>query len=321
MSTISFWPKTADRAGFATLGAAGRASPHRDRQVDLRRLRAILSLDPGLGATGGARPLSTRFRAWVARSRSQHPSRAPVFRLWVADWKCELVRSTRPVVGGQMLPFSKKTAHLFLPVLILSSLMALAPKQRNRGRSSTFMGPFDRKRLRDWDRGRGGPAGTRLSGSAMRTPPPNTPTNSLSSMTRCKPNVAVQQATKMAAKKTSWPPRTGYCPSTSHHGGTTPLARVRPAGSSGRCAARRTYRNKYAEVHHVNDTMINQNETNAELLTKLGYKTFAIIHDTTTTAKGAEQYFSKRWRRRAESSARLACRADQQDFTAELHAV
>jgi ABC transporter len=34
------------------------------------------------------------------------------------------------------------------------------------------------------------------------------------------------------------------------------------------------------------------NEHNAELLTKLGYKTFAIIHDTTDYGKGHKQYFS-----------------------------
>ena len=80
-----------------------------------------------------------------------------------------------------------------------------------------------------------------------------------------------------------------------------------------------TYRNKYAEVHRVNGTMINQNDANAELISKLGYKTVAVIHDTTDYGKGHNEYFSK-------SLAKLGGKivgtfgvtADQQDFTAEL---
>ena len=37
-----------------------------------------------------------------------------------------------------------------------------------------------------------------------------------------------------------------------------------------------TYRNKYPEIHRVNGTMINQNDANAELISKLGYKTVAV---------------------------------------------
>jgi len=108
----------------------------------------------------------------------------------------------------------------------------------------------------------------------------------------CKPNVAVQVATRMAADKEIIAAATHYCSSTAiatvdvyHKFGL-------PVVVWGAVLPDITYRNKYAEVHRVNGTMINQNDANAELVTKLGYKTFAVIHDTTDYGKGHNQYFS-----------------------------
>src|ERR1700716_3027659 len=109
----------------------------------------------------------------------------------------------------------------------------------------------------------------------------------------CKPNVAVQQATKMAADKDIIAAATHYCSSTAiatvdvyHKFGL-------PVVVWGAVLPDITYRNKYAEVHRVNGTMINQNDANAELVAKLGYKTVAVIHDTTDYGKGHNEYFSK----------------------------
>ena len=81
-----------------------------------------------------------------------------------------------------------------------------------------------------------------------------------------------------------------------------------------------TYRNKYEEVHRVNGTMINQNDANAELISKLGYKTVAVIHDTTDYGKGHNEYFSKALAKigKAKIVGTFGVTADQQDFTAEL---
>jgi branched-chain amino acid transport system substrate-binding protein len=80
-----------------------------------------------------------------------------------------------------------------------------------------------------------------------------------------------------------------------------------------------TYRNQYTEVHRVNGTMINQNEVNAEMVTRLGYKTFAVIHDTTDYGKGHNQYFSAALAKLGgKIVATFPVTADQQDFTAEL---
>jgi branched-chain amino acid transport system substrate-binding protein len=135
----------------------------------------------------------------------------------------------------------------------------------------------------------------------------------------CKPNVAVQVATKMAAEKDIIAAATHYCSSTAiatvdvyHKFGL-------PVVVWGAVLPDITYRNKYAEVHRVNGTMINQNEANAELLTKLGYKTFAVIHDTTDYGKGHNEYFSAALAKLGgKIVGTFGVGADQQDFTAEL---
>ncbi|MGC2324970.1 MAG: branched-chain amino acid ABC transporter substrate-binding protein [Terriglobales bacterium] len=135
----------------------------------------------------------------------------------------------------------------------------------------------------------------------------------------CKPNVAVQAATKMAAERDIIAAATHYCSSTAiatvdvyHRFGL-------PVVVWGAVLPDITYRNKYPEVHRVNGTMINQNDTNAELLTKLGYKTFAVIHDTTDYGKGHKEYFSSALAKRGgKIVGTFGVGADQQDFTAEL---
>src|SRR5271169_6000930 len=136
----------------------------------------------------------------------------------------------------------------------------------------------------------------------------------------CKPNVAVQVATKMAAEKDIVAAATHYCSSTAiatvdvyHKFGL-------PVVVWGAVLPDITYRNKYAEVHRVNGTMINQNEANAALISTLGYKTVAVIHDTTDYGKGHNQYFSEALARlgKAKIVGTFGVTADQQDFTAEL---
>ncbi len=129
----------------------------------------------------------------------------------------------------------------------------------------------------------------------------------------CKPNVAVQQATKMAADKDVVAAATHYCSSTAIDKFGLPVV------VWGAVLPDITYRNKYPEIHRVNGTMINQNQTNAELLTSLGYKTFAVIHDTTDYGKGHNQYFSEALGKDGgKILGTFGVTADQQDFTAEL---
>jgi branched-chain amino acid transport system substrate-binding protein len=135
----------------------------------------------------------------------------------------------------------------------------------------------------------------------------------------CKPNVAVQQATKMAADKDIIAAATHYCSSTAIATVDTYHKFGLPVVVWGAVLPDITYRNKYAEIHRVNGTMINQNQTNAELLTSLGYKTFAVIHDTTDYGKGHNQYFSEALGKDGgKILGTFGVTADQQDFTAEL---
>ena len=135
----------------------------------------------------------------------------------------------------------------------------------------------------------------------------------------CKPNVAVQVATKMAADKEIIGAATHYCSSTAiatvdvyHKFGL-------PVIVWGAVLPDITYRNKYAEVHRVNGTMINQNDANAELIYKLGYRNVAVIHDTTDYGKGHNEYFTKSFTKLGgKILGAFGVTADQQDFTAEL---
>jgi branched-chain amino acid transport system substrate-binding protein len=136
----------------------------------------------------------------------------------------------------------------------------------------------------------------------------------------CKPNVAVQVATKMAADNEIIAGATHYC-------STAAIAAVDvyhkfgfPVIVWGAVLPDITYRNKYEEVHRVNGTMINQNDVNADLISKLDYKTVAIIHDTTDYGKGHNEYFSKALERigKVKIVGTFGVTADQQDFTAEL---
>jgi branched-chain amino acid transport system substrate-binding protein len=136
----------------------------------------------------------------------------------------------------------------------------------------------------------------------------------------CKPNVAVQVATKMAADKEIIAGATHYCSAAA-------IATVDvyhkfgfPVIVWGAVLPDITYRNKYPEIHRINGTMINQNDANAELISNLGYKTIAVIHDTTDYGKGHNEYFSKAIARigKAKIVGTFGVTADQQDFATEL---
>jgi branched-chain amino acid transport system substrate-binding protein len=135
----------------------------------------------------------------------------------------------------------------------------------------------------------------------------------------CKPNIGVQQATKLAADREIIAAATHYCSAVAiatvdvyHKFGL-------PVIVWGAVLPDITYRNKYAEVHRVNGTMINQNQRNAELITKAGYKTVAVIHDTTDYGKGHNKYFSEALAKRGgRIVGTFGVTSDQQDFSAEL---
>jgi branched-chain amino acid transport system substrate-binding protein len=135
----------------------------------------------------------------------------------------------------------------------------------------------------------------------------------------CKPNVAVQVATKAGADR-------GIVASVSHYCSVAAIAAVEtyhrlglPMIVWGAVLPDITYRNKFATTHRVNGTMINQNEIAAKFMTGLGFKRWVVIHDTTDYGKGHNEYFSKYVKPGGgEIVGTFGVTADQQDFTAEL---
>jgi branched-chain amino acid transport system substrate-binding protein len=135
----------------------------------------------------------------------------------------------------------------------------------------------------------------------------------------CKPNVGVQVATKMAADRSIVAAATHYCSAVAIGTVETYHKLGLPVIVWGAVLPDITYRNKFAEVHRVNGTMINQNETAAKLMAGLGFKKWAVIHDTTDYGKGHNKYFSEALKPLGgEILGTYGVTADQQDFTAEL---
>jgi branched-chain amino acid transport system substrate-binding protein len=135
----------------------------------------------------------------------------------------------------------------------------------------------------------------------------------------CKPNVAVQVATKAGADRS-------IIGSVSHYCSVAAIAAVEtynrlglPMVVWGAVLPDITYRNKFPEVHRINGTMINQNEVAAKLVTSLGFKRWVSIHDTTDYGKAHNQYFSQFVKADGgDILGTYGVTADQQDFTAEL---
>jgi branched-chain amino acid transport system substrate-binding protein len=135
----------------------------------------------------------------------------------------------------------------------------------------------------------------------------------------CKPNVGVQVATRMAADRSIVAAATHYCSAVAIGTVETYHKFGFPIIVWGAVLPDITYRNKFAEVHRVNGTMINQNETAAQLMARLGFKKWVVIHDTTDYGKGHNKYFSEAIKPLGgEILGTFGVTADQQDFTAEL---
>ena len=135
----------------------------------------------------------------------------------------------------------------------------------------------------------------------------------------CKPNIAVQVATKAASDRSIIAGVTHYCSVTAIATVDTYHKFGFPVVVWGAVLPDITYRNKYDEVHRVNGTMINQNDVAAKFMTGLKFKRWVVIHDTTDYGKAHDKYFSEYLKKYGgEVVGRFGVTADQQDFTAEL---
>ena len=135
----------------------------------------------------------------------------------------------------------------------------------------------------------------------------------------CKPNTAVQVATKAGADSSIIAAVAHYCSAAAIATVDTFNRLGLPMIVWGAVLPDITYRNKYPEVHRVNGTMINQNEVAAKFMAGLGFKKWVVIHDTTDYGKAHNEYFSKDIKAAGgQILGTFGVTADQQDFTAEL---
>ena len=135
----------------------------------------------------------------------------------------------------------------------------------------------------------------------------------------CKPNVGVQVATKAASDRSIIGGVTHYC-STVAMGTVDVYHRFGlPVIVWGAVLPDVTYANDYREIHRVNGTMINQNETAAQFMAARKFKRWAIVQDTTDYGTGHNKYFSTYLQKNGgQILGTFGVTADQQDFSAEL---
>ena len=135
----------------------------------------------------------------------------------------------------------------------------------------------------------------------------------------CKPDAGVQMATKAGSDRGIAGGVTNYCSVVAMAAVDTYHRFGLPVIVWGAVLPDITYKNDFKEVHRVNGTMINQNQTNAKFMAEHGYRNVAIIHDTTDYGKGHDKYFTQYF---TQAGGKIAgdfgVTADQQDFTAEL---
>ncbi|WP_264048239.1 branched-chain amino acid ABC transporter substrate-binding protein [Methylobacterium flocculans] len=135
----------------------------------------------------------------------------------------------------------------------------------------------------------------------------------------CKPNIGVQVATKAAADRSVTAGITHYCSAVGIATVDTYARFKLPVVVWGAILPEITYGNAHKQIHRVNGTMINEGKLAASFLSEHGFKTVAVIHDTTDYGKGQNKYFSEYLKPAGgEILATFAVAPDQQDFTAEL---
>ncbi|MGH7278447.1 MAG: branched-chain amino acid ABC transporter substrate-binding protein, partial [Candidatus Rokuibacteriota bacterium] len=136
----------------------------------------------------------------------------------------------------------------------------------------------------------------------------------------CKPTVAVQAALKASSDPAIVAGVTHYCSVTAIATVDTYHKAGMPAMVWGAVLPEITYGHKHVEITRVNGTMINQNNVAADFAVKtLGFKTFALIHDTTDYGRAHAKWFSEFVEKaggKVVSSQGTA--KDQKDYAAEL---
>ena len=136
----------------------------------------------------------------------------------------------------------------------------------------------------------------------------------------CKPTVAVQAALKASSDPQVVAGVTHYCSVTAIATVDTYHKAGMPAMVWGAVLPEITYSHDYIEITRVNGTMINQNNVAADFAVKtLGFKTFALIHDTTDYGRAHAKWFTEFvGKAGGKILSTQGTAKDQKDYAAEL---
>jgi len=135
----------------------------------------------------------------------------------------------------------------------------------------------------------------------------------------CKPNVAVQVVTKIAADRSIVAAVPHYC-------STAAIATVEifhrfklPMVVWAAVLPDITYAQKFPEIHRVSGTLIGQNRVGAKFMKEQGYKTFVSFADSTDYGKSMNKYFTQFTQENGNNIlGTFSVPPDQQDVSAEL---
>lgn len=135
----------------------------------------------------------------------------------------------------------------------------------------------------------------------------------------CKTNVGVQAATRVASDESVSASLAHYCSSVAmatigvFHKFKMPMLIYTAI------APEITDAQKFIEVDRVGPSAVDQNRVGPKFMTKLGYKTYAVIYDTTAFGISNDKYFTQFMEPEGgKIVAKFGVSPDQQDFTAEL---
>jgi len=135
----------------------------------------------------------------------------------------------------------------------------------------------------------------------------------------CKPNIGVQAVTKAGADRSIVAAIAHYCSAVAmatigvFHKFGLPMITFTAV------APEITDSHDYKEIHRIIGNAIDQNRIGPAFMRKLGYKTWAVIHDTTAFGTSNDKYFTENLEKEGGTIvAKFGVSPDQQDFTAEL---
>lgn len=135
----------------------------------------------------------------------------------------------------------------------------------------------------------------------------------------CKPNVGIQVVTRVASDES-------FSASLAHYCSSVAMATIgvfhkfkMPMVIYTAISPEITDAQKFPEINRVGPSAVDQNRVGPKFMRKLGYKTWAVIHDTTAFGTSNDKYFTQFMEPEGgKIVAKFGVSPEQQDFTAEL---